>query len=412
MRRIGPGLVALMLLGCGDAAPPGGATGVETVDSAGVAITTSPASDAVYAEVAPEPTLSIGVRDGPEELMFAGIITVARDRAGNLVVADNGAGEIRIFDADGAHVRSFGGRGEGPGEFEALAGAWPTADGAIVAADRRLQRMTRFDSQGALLGTGALSGLGDMDMLTPVGPVGSETFVSKVRSLTPPSTDNPIRSVEEAFAGDVGPPEQFMLYRLDGTLVDTLAEHPGLMMSASTSGNSISLLRVPFSPEPAATGSDRGAAVTGGRAYEVGIFDQTGRLGRIVRLDEAPERLTDEHLEAYVRGTSGPSAADDASIRQMVAMYREMSLPERMPAYTDLRIADDGQLWALRYRVRGGPATARWDVFADDGRHLGHVAMPSGFALHAVAGGQAIGAHHGELGVERVEVRELVVSGG
>ena len=106
----------------------------------------------------------------------------------------------------------------------------------------------------------------------------------------------------------------------------------------------IQLLRVPFSPEPSATGSDHGVAVTGGGDYEVGFFDEAGALSRIARLAEAPTIRTEEHLDAYVRNSGNPFAQDEASIRGMIAMYEGLPLPESLPAYTDLRFADTGEL--------------------------------------------------------------------
>ena len=136
MRRMACLLGMLTCAACGDAGEAPAAI-AEVIDSAGVMIVTSEPGDAVYAEVAEEPTLSLGALDGPEELLFGRIASVARDEEGNLVVADNGAGEIRIFGTGGGHLRSFGSRGEGPGEFQSLVGAWPVADGSIVAADQQ-----------------------------------------------------------------------------------------------------------------------------------------------------------------------------------------------------------------------------------------------------------------------------------
>ena len=376
---------------------------------------TSLPTDAVYAELAAEPSLSIGALEGPEEILFDGVVSVVRDSGGNLIVADNGAGEIRVFDAGGRHLRSFGSRGDGPGEFQALVGAWLLADRSIVAADRRQQRISRFDPGGTLLGTGTLAGVEGMDMVTPVGPAGPATFLSRVRSLTMPGiSESPLESLEEAFGGDEAPPEYFVRYSLDGAPIDTVARHPGVNMSVSASGSgntmSLDLLRVPFSPEPSARGSDRGVVVTAGTRYEVGVFDDTGALIRIVRLAEPPTPRTDEHLEAYVRNSGNPFAQDEASIRTMVANYQEMPLPETLPAYTDLRTADSGELWARRYHLRGAPAF-RWDIFGADGRYLGRVAVPSSFAVEEVGRGQVVGVSRDDLGVERVEVRELILSG-
>ncbi|MDE2803969.1 MAG: 6-bladed beta-propeller [Gemmatimonadota bacterium] len=414
MRRIVHGIAALALVGCDGDRPPA-APAAEVTDSAGVSIVTSLPTGAVYAELGAEPSPSIGALEGPEEILFDGIVSVVRDDDGNLIVADNGAGEIRVFDAEGGHLRSFGSRGDGPGEFQALVGAWLFADGSIVAADRRLQRISRFDPRGTLLGTGALAGVEGMGMITPVGPAGPAIFLSRVRSLTMRGiSESPLESLEEAFGGDEAPPEYFVRYRLDGAPIDTVARHPGVKMSLSASGSgnrmSLDLLRVPFSPEPTAHGSHRGVVVTAGTRYEVGVFDDTGALIRIVRLAEPPAPRTDEHLEAYVRNSGNPFAQDEASIRTMVANYREMPLPETLPAYTDLRTSDSGGLWARRYHLRGAPAF-RWDVFGADGRYLGRVDVPSSFAVEEVGRGQVVGVGTDEFGVERVQVRELILSG-
>ena len=401
-------MLACVACGDGGEAP---AASAEVIDSAGVTIVTSAPGDAVYAEVAEEPTLSLGALDGPEEFLFGRIASVARDDEGNLVVADNGAGEIRIFGTGGGHLRSFGGRGEGPGEFQALVGAWPSTGGRVVAADRQLGRITQFDATGALTGTATLSGVGEMSILTPIGLAGPEIFLSRIRILAMPSgVESPVQALEEAFEADKGPPEYFLRYRLDGALVDTLTQLPGLKMSASTSGSgsemAIQLLRIPFSPEPSATGSVHGVAVTGGGEYEVGFFDQAGALSRIARLAEAPTIRTEEHLETYVRGSGNPFAQDEAAIRGMIAMYEDLPLPESLPAYTDLRFADTGELWARRYSERGA-TTLRWDVFGADGSYLGRVEIPASFQLEEVSRGQLVGVSRDELGVQRVEVRDL-----
>ena len=105
------GMLAL-LAACGDNAESLPSQ-TQVTDSAGVAIVTNPSGDAVYATIALEPVLSIGAIDGPAEVLFGRIASVAVDRTGNLIVADGQMGEIRIFDASGTHLRTIGGPGRG-----------------------------------------------------------------------------------------------------------------------------------------------------------------------------------------------------------------------------------------------------------------------------------------------------------
>ena len=59
----------------------------------------------------------IGVADGEYHEMFGQITDLALPGDGTVLVLDNGSSEVRVFDYGGALLASFGGPGEGPGEF-------------------------------------------------------------------------------------------------------------------------------------------------------------------------------------------------------------------------------------------------------------------------------------------------------
>ena len=401
----------MVVVGCGGE-ESSGAPEVQVTDSAGVTIVTSPPADMVYARLAEGPILSLGTLEGADELMFGRIASIARDGDDNLIVADNGAGEIRVFDPGGSHLRTFGRKGEGPGEFQVLSGTWPGADGTVVALDRRLGRITRFDAAGSLVGTAEFAASGGA--LNMRGLAGQEIVLSQVMDfgVAPSAMASALRDLEDAIEGD-GASVVFLRHRLDGELVDTLARRQGQTMSMSTSGSggqmSLQLLVVPFSRQPTAVGSPRGVAIAGGSDYEVALYNQTGALHRILRLGLEPPLRTDEHLEAYVRNSGSPFS-DEASVQARIDMYRDMPMPERLPGYDELLFTDTGELWARRYRQRGADV-AHWDVFGTSGQHLGRVEIPTSFRPEEVSGGQIVGVSTDDLGVERVEVRELTLSG-
>ncbi len=402
------------LAACGDNGEPL-PTPAQFTDSAGVAIVTNPPGDAVHATIVPEPVLSIGAIDGPVAVLFGRIASVAVDGAGNLIVADGQIGEIRIFDADGAHLQTIGGEGEGPGEFRALAGAWPTADGAIVAVDTRLNRITRFDTDGELLATAGFKGPGERPMIRPIRLAGPGAFLSRVQSLNLPSLEG-VSSLEDALESISDPlgsrPEYLVRHDLAGALIDTVATVPGQATQTSVQGSgtnmSIQIMRVPFSPAPAATASPEGRmAVTTGRSYEFSLYDPFGTLERIVRLAEEPSVPTDAHLEAWVRGSTGDrEPMDDAQVEAALRRYEEMPMPDRLPAWNSLLIADSGEIWARRFAIRGAETVAR-DVFGADGSFLGQVTGPASLRIQHISDGRLTVISTDDLGVERVEVYEL-----
>ena len=74
-------------------------------------------------------SLSIGTQEGEEPYLLHGVEDATRLDDGRIAVANSASGEIRVFAPDGTHLTSWGGIGEGPGEFaqwdpEAVS-AWP-----------------------------------------------------------------------------------------------------------------------------------------------------------------------------------------------------------------------------------------------------------------------------------------------
>lgn len=66
----------------------------------------------VYEEIA-----TIGLNEGNHHEMFGNIVDVAVDYEGTLFVLDSEYNQVRVFDYNGSHISTFGGPGEGPGEF-------------------------------------------------------------------------------------------------------------------------------------------------------------------------------------------------------------------------------------------------------------------------------------------------------
>ncbi len=364
--------------------------GAVVTDSAGVRIITSAGGGAIYARVADEPALTIGVVEGPDALMFQRIVSVARDGEGRLVVADAGWGEIRVFDAGGGHLLTIGREGEGPGEFQNLSGAWPGSGRNIFAVDGWQLRITEFGPVGEIERVSRIEGVGAPIFFKFWGPGGPGSILSSIKTLG--ARDLP--HAEASRSSMV-----FILHRLDGSILGTVARLPGAAEGVLRSGGDVLHMPVPFTVESAATRLATGVAATTGETYEVRFFDVEAQLSRIARLAETPPAWTVEHLEAWV-----PNA-------RLRALAEDFPLPATLPGYDRLTGADTGEIWARRHMLPRG-TTAHWDVFRPDGRYLGRVDVPASFRLYGVSDGQLLGVHEDELGVQRVQVRDLGLGGG
>ncbi len=134
LRVLAFGLAAGAICGCAPDAPAGG-------------------GGAVLAELprfvaAEEPSLSIGVLEGDERLMFEQVVDVLTLASGEIAVADRQAARVSIFAPDGAPLRSWGGRGDGPGEFRGLALLHQSPGDSLFAFDARGDRASLFDREG------------------------------------------------------------------------------------------------------------------------------------------------------------------------------------------------------------------------------------------------------------------------
>ena len=232
----------LVPLACADSgAPPPSAAAATVTDSVGIRVVTTPQSDLVYAELAAEPTLSIGQLSGPEELLFGRIRSVRRDAAGNLVVADGQAYEIRIFNGEGRHLRSLGREGEGPGEFKSLHGAWPVSDGGIVAADILLDRITQFGAEGTPTATATLAERDNLRGIFTIGLAGPGMVLSRASPGNVPTMESLSGSIEDMMNAMVGGEENrrllFVRHSFDGTLVDTVAEGRDALRASVSRGD-------------------------------------------------------------------------------------------------------------------------------------------------------------------------------
>lgn len=72
----------------------------------------------------------------------AGIGLVAQDYV--LTVNNSDRASVHVFDRNGRYLRTFGGAGEGPGEFQSISDVRQLPDGRIVVFDQRALRVTYF----------------------------------------------------------------------------------------------------------------------------------------------------------------------------------------------------------------------------------------------------------------------------
>ena len=397
--------VALTGVACAESGDPasvpaeGLAPDFEMWDSAGVHIVENarpPADSRLGWRVGEQPALSIGEVDGPDPYLLD-ISDVLRMPGGRIIVADRISRELRAFDTLGVHLATWGGTGEGPGEFTSLVHVdhWP--GDSLVARWSQGNRLSVFDSQGNYRRAFSMRDQVRISVETvlPDGLIFASRSAPSDRS---PGGYSRSRRVHE-IRGAEGEP---------GPAVDTFPgsewySHP------DEAGSS----RVPFSRDVSTLAWGGHAVVAVNDSYEISAFGADGTLRRIVRREHDLIPTTPAHLDAYIERLAPPEGPFAAIRRELHESYRDMRLPDTHPAFRRVLADELDHLWVQEYNLPGeaGPNPI-WTVFDPEGRVLGFVETPAGLFIHQIGADYLLGSATDELGVEYVQLWPLSRSGG
>lgn len=360
LMRFVPMFAMVTLLACNEDAPP--VPGSIPVSSSQVPLQTEP--NTVLA-LAPEPSFSVGLADGPEEYLFSRISGAIRTSSGDVIVAVQGYNEIRRFAPNGDHLWTAGRHGLGPGEFEWLElPAGCTTESAIIAIDP-MRSISEFDGNGNLIRSNHFDWLpfgykmacapsGRM-ILTDHGPDTDEGSVFRLRQNIA-YADGLGFGIEVIRTGIPGE-ERFQIFE-DG--------HPW-MSDPRTWGRELL-----FAP------TDDGVWMTTGDAYEVEFLDWNGATVRRIRWTGPPQDVTADHLRAFrerlCRGYRLLGTPDWRQGCNRRWQREEPLLPSSFPSVARLLIADDGRLWVEHFRRPG--ESRQWLVFDEDGTWASSLRLP------------------------------------
>jgi hypothetical protein len=371
-------------------------------DSAGVEIVVS-AAPAWGAESAAwtldsAPALELSSDPNQPERILLGISDVDILPDGRIVVANSGSAELFVFDSTGAFLDAWGGRGEGPGEFVGLGSVMPCGGDTLVVGNRA--QLAIFGSSGAYVRTEAVAGR--------LAPNASFTLEGVA-----PDCSSVLLAVRQTRAPSAG--ERFFRYPtevywapFDGPAIPVGSFPGNELMTVDLEGTLIGA-RLPFGVQP--VWATDGVRVFYGPAdrHEVHVFEAAGGLGRIVRWNAPSEPISEQEWARYQEARQAEIDEDPAG---SLMPPRADHPSELRPAYSDLLVDDDGNLWVRAFTESslegvGEAVPERWTVFDPEGSWLGELTMPPRFALRSVQRGFAMGVALDELDVPTVQLLRI-----
>jgi hypothetical protein len=366
------------------------------VDSAGVRIVTSnaPALGEAALHIEAEPVLRIG-QEGEGVYQFGSIVDGVLLTDGHFAIADGLARELRVFDAGGRHVTSFGGDGEGPGEFRHIGPVFAYLGDSIGAFDGRLYRTTIFSRASGESRTIQNGIEGNFQV---VGVLDNGAFV-----LYNPGSGHARPELEQGLHWD----------STDVVVMDpagssrVVARLPSRQLAIGPAGSRESLIPLQYAVH--AVAEDGFYWATSDR-YEIRFHDGDGRLRRILRRPVQPRAVDEAMIAEYENGMLEMVRRweGEAAVPRYRRSFQDGVYGEFVPLFAQSFVDADGRLWLSEsaWPLMSAPPL-RWSLFSAEGAWLGDVEAPAGVTIVDSRADVVLGIWRDELDVQHVQLHRL-----
>lgn len=342
-------LLPLIVASCGRAEPDR-TPAAATVDSAGIAIVTSPGEDRALAWRL-ERLFQVEESESAKVMLSkVNKASVAGGAGVFYVLTDDGI--LAQYDSTGRLNRTIGRQGAGPGELQLPGSLFATTGRHVGVFDYGKQAIVEFDADGRALPETRYEALGQ-----PWG-----TAHRRGDSLLVPTVD----------FSRTGPMSiRLRLATPTDTLTLAAAERPGSAEMVDFKCVGLSGLPPMFTPEFLSAWDDSTIALSRRAEYEIEIY-RRGKLARLVRRSVTPPPATAELYARYqpdgqtITFGGGGRAPCKISPQDLAA---KLGIARLVPSIAALHVSPDDFLWVTRLTY--ADETPRLDVFNPEGAYLG-----------------------------------------
>ncbi len=309
-----------------------------------------------------------------EAFYFGRIADIAVRDDGQMAVADPEANNVKVLAPDGSLVRVLGQEGEGPGEFQRVRTVqWARGD-SLFAFDPAASRLTVFAPSAPHPRERTLAVSREDGFPVRVHAFDARLVVEVSRRVPPSDGEPRYRRVR--------------ILRETGVPGDTLFTARRQRSVVISNDGQFMFRPVPFGHESViARGPD-------GRLY-AGWQDSLHIVAQ--GLDGSSEVRADVPAPEIPL----PNAARDSALAQIenseMRQAAASAMPETRSAFTDLVVADDGQLWLKRPTEDPDADTAPWWVLDPDAKTIREGQLPAEVDLEVVRDGKVYGTTTTEM---------------
>jgi hypothetical protein len=291
---------------------------------------------------------SIGVFVGDSSYVLGAVADFTTLSGGRPAILDRVKGTVSVFDADGTFLYSFGGIGEGPGEFQYPMMITALESGTIVVAEL-MGSVTALDPSGNQLGRWRYQGMGGLPLA--LMPFDDSTFVCYYFGM----------SVE------AGPMNRYSLERYHAVTGEVLTTYFHWDGEPNPSTD--------FTPAYITAAADGNGRVYMSRieneSWMVEVYEDGPEPVDTIALFPDRERGPVNNEWGFVSGCVPVRYGYSDGTSQS---WETVNMPQRQPLISQLAVDAQGNLWCRR----GGVPGDVWDVVSPGGEHLRqvHVTLP------------------------------------
>ncbi len=371
-------VLGVLVTACGGT-EPAAPSGVESHDSAGIAIHTH--GRAVLNRLTlSEALVTIGGGESSDAELYRVRGAVLLEDGG-VAIANAGSSEILFFSPDGSVRERVGREGQGPEEFRNILWIQGTESDEVLVYDAGNQRLSAIGVDGTFRRTRTMRFEPDPEL--PRGAIAGPAFAfgasgvdrvvavpAAVALLDGTEGPLPLRGELRVYGSELS----------DFTALDTVRLRTWQEVDASE-GPPIG--QVMESPELVFSANGRWTAFSEAMAHRV-----------MVLRDGVPTYVV---VEARTRTPFVPDSIPEHFVRAA----------DSLPAYRAIQVDSEGRIW-LRDPVEDTDGTSQWRVVSDGGRRIESLRLPESSDVMDARGARVLIRERDALDVERVVVRRVV----
>ncbi len=405
MRRLPSFLTLTLAATCtGDAAPPPDDLTTVT-DSAGVRIVDLADPPLNFIErltFAPEPDLVIRSREDDASAVFSDVRDVEvlpQDR----IAAVNGSGnEILVFDASGERVATWGGTGDGPGEFRSLEWLAFRSPDTLAAGDRGLRRVTVLDAAGQYVRSfGTADAVDRATNPIPPRPMGL---------LADGSVIGATYSQPDPVEGSVRPAVEIVAIPPGGGPVHAIGTWPGDEVTIFEKDGFLEVTQPPFGRRLRIAPAPDGVWIADDDRWEARKYSAQGELRMVVRSSANPAAVTDALLEALLGERYRHAVVADPALEGLKQDVREIARHTTAPSFGGIVGTTSGGVAVAEFGV--GTASPRMWITVQPNGTAAAIEVPAGFAVKRWGPDWVMGIVRDELDREEIHRYRILVRAG